>query len=265
MIIALAAAAAVHNTVVRKPAAHPVARAAPAAPMPDVSQLILKAFANWPKMKSDPFADASSPVIGQEYAGRSFRSVHRFTSDEEHDPDRLALWSFKPGRLLLYFSPGDVEIYKPGDFMGEKVPKMDLISHCDSKPGYVGQNAFGAKVRVTVSSCVRGGVAFTSAPVGLQPSWQDENRRMQPGQDYWVELPLQGPAAKIVSGDADLVVEGTIDRLSTGQMFSCKHDSSEPKIDDPVDWEEMQCDAGVKVTRVAFVRHSTGEIIKEWR
>jgi hypothetical protein len=81
---------------------------------------------------------------------------------------------------------------------------------------------------------------------------------------YFVEISLPGPQALKVALDSALVVEGTIEALDDGKLNLCKSNDSAPKIDAPTEIHGSDCWIGANVTRIAFIRKSTGEVLREW-
>ena len=85
-----------------------------------------------------------------------------------------------------------------------------------------------------------------------------------PKKNYWVEMALPGPEARKVAMDAALVIEGTIQALDGGKLSICKPNYIEAQIDAPTEIYGSECWVGANVSRIAFIRKSTGEVLKEW-
>jgi hypothetical protein len=85
-----------------------------------------------------------------------------------------------------------------------------------------------------------------------------------PKKTYWVGMTLPGPEARKVATDAALVIEGNIAPLEGGKLSVCKANYIEPQIDAPIEVYGSECWVGANVTRIAFLRKSTGEVLKEW-
>lgn len=122
---------------------------------------------------------------------------------------------------------------------------------------YIGQNAFGVQSRVEVSNRMYDAIALVDAPGMTGPD--DTSYR-----SYTATFTLPGPEARQIAADAVVRIEGTLALLGTGKLTRCTSDYNGPTIDHPTEITTNTCFAGARVDRIAFMRESTGEVLKEW-
>ena len=217
---------------------------------------------------TDKFADAtaSRAVIGQPF--KLLRSLQ--DGDAHSGAPGGPYYTYADGKLRLvfildekYVGPGiEGPKYWIGMVGGRQAPMR----------GYVGSNAFGATRHVEVEQLDENGLAMLDRPEGEENPYQSKFLKDEPAIDlpalpkdsYWLELPLPAPEARRVAMDAALVVEGTIQPLDDGKLNVCKSNYSAPEIDAPIEVYGSECWVGANVRRIAFIRKSTGEVLKEW-
>ncbi|MCB2058736.1 MAG: hypothetical protein H6916_03840 [Novosphingobium sp.] len=212
--------------------------------------------------RDDRFA---SSTVDDGQVGQPFRAVLPIGDGQVHgqNPTNGAFYAYYPEtqRLEFHFSSeserttGEREdgltglIYYPVFILDERIA---------SGGSYVGQNAFGASVRVNVSRHYRDGVAILDAP-GIT------DVRTMSRASYETKLTLSGPGAREVARDTVVELEGRLGRLDIGRLARCTSDYIGPTIDAPSEHTMHTCFVGAVVERVAFVRRSTGEVLQEWR
>ncbi|HYC94510.1 MAG TPA: hypothetical protein VEB39_02300 [Sphingomicrobium sp.] len=219
---------------------------------------------------TDKFAEttADPSVIGQR-----FKFVGRLHNGQVTGaPPSDAWYSYDDGKLRLSFNPRDN--YADVGISGPKY--MVGIIGGARKPtrSYVGSNAYGLSARVQVERLEENGLAMLERPEGEVSPPSKYSTPMppsiaarlppEPKDRYWVEYTLPGPQAKRLARDAGLVVEGTIAALADGKLSYCEGTYIDPKIDNPLEIYGSECWIGAKVSRIAFIRMSTGEVLKEW-
>jgi hypothetical protein len=218
-------------------------------------------------MHDDKFAE---PTVRREAIGRTF-SFHVSLEDGEVHRTGVSrpYFTYKDGTLRLIFGLN-------GKYAGQGIsgPKF-MTGEIGGKviPGYSyrGSNAFGARANVKVTQLQQNTIAFVNAPrAEMSPYrvYDDFDRRMgiTPKLDtYWTELKLSGPAARALSTDATLVIEGSIAPIKDGMPTYCTSIYGAATVSSPNEIYGSNCWVGAIVTRVAFVRKSSGDVIKEWK
>jgi hypothetical protein len=170
-------------------------------------------------------------------------------------------YAYKDGVLLLLVGTQTLRTKRPMEY---------LLLGVNQKfgAGYTAQNAYGAKVDVVQATNTRDGLALVSVPRGLPNPYFDAGPyNMSPNPDdneFWVKLPMDGPAAKTVMLDTDVVLEGTYAALPDGGSATCVSDYDKATFTAPVEDTTVTCGVGARLQRVAFVRRSTNEVIREW-
>lgn len=218
---------------------------------------------------TDKFAQtsANSSVIG-----KSFRFVGSLSNGQALATAPGPYYSYDDGKLRLIFYPKE-HYAGPGLIDGPKY--MVGIIGGSRKPSrsYNGTNAFGVSARVLVEKLEGNGLAMLERPEGDVSPYMSEfslspslaARLPSPPKDtYWVEVALPGPQARELAQDARLVVEGTITALENGKLSICKGMYGGPRVGNPREVYGSECWIGAKVSRIAFVRRSTGQVLKEW-
>ena len=188
--------------------------------------------------------------------GKPFKLVLPFANGDQTGGVGSAIYSYKDGQLLLDVSTTNAE---PG---GE--PVIVGADRTMSSSSYVGQNSYGARARVVSKTALAQGVALISAPPGEQRSAYSERQTSLEPHDYWYRATLSGPEAKAIAHDADLVIEGTMAPLSNGKAAACLTSTVDATIGNPDEGLFLRCYAGANVRRVAFIRRSTGAVLREW-
>lgn len=143
----------------------------------------------------------------------------------------------------------------------------------EGRDGYVGVNAYGASKSVSASSWEVNAVAFIRAPTMeySEEAKAFEDRRLyphdpSPPDDYTLEIQARGADARALSSDLELVVDGSITALSSnGGTAICGMQRRRPTLDAPEDIVFRTCYVGAVVNRVAYVRRSTGVVLKEFK
>lgn len=185
-----------------------------------------------------------------------------------------AYYTYDDGKLRLIFIP-DEKYAGPGLIEGPKYLVGIVGGSRRTERSYVGSNAFGVTARVQVVRLLEDGIAMLARPEGEENPYRSTIMKdtlpnvaqllpHPPKNSYWLEMALPGPQARKVATDAALVVEGTIEPLEGGKLSICKGTYIEPKIDTAMEIYGSQCWVGANVYRIAFVRKSTGEVLKEW-
>jgi hypothetical protein len=217
----------------------------------------------------DKFADrtVSDAIVGQPF--KIIVPLH--SGDELFATPGDAYYTYKDGQLLLNFSADS--ILSMVDYtLSRPQPRGAIVAGFRRyRKSYVGSNAYGASVRVDVFDQNEDGLVFASAPVGEESPYTSKFSTIAgldppslPRNSYWLRFDLSGSAAKRLALDTVLVVEGAIRRFDDGKLDKCESNYVEPKIDTGYEQYGSKCWFNADVSRIAFVRKSTGEVLKEW-
>ena len=201
--------------------------------------------------KTDQFAAAT---VDQSFMGKPFRVAVPVDPLYYPENNRLVFTVRTRSNMPLGM------YRKPDGSTGffERVHYIEVARTERAGGSYIGQNAFGVTKQVTVKHQTHDGVAI----VGEAP--EDGGREALGVPTYDYETTLPGPQAKALAADTQMVLEGTYAPLEGGNLTSCFNDGSGPTINSPTLVTSLNCYAGAHISRVAFVRVSTGEVLKEW-
>lgn len=243
-----------------------LAGAAPADPLQSTFRAVHRDYS---AQLTDKFAEttADPSVMGQR-----FKFVGRLHSGQvSGGPPGDAWYTYDDGKLRLNFNPR--ENYAGAGISGPKYFVGIIGGSRVPTRSYVGSNAYGVSARVQVERLEENGLAMLERPEG-EVSPYKSSIPMSPGlaarlppdpkDTYWVEYALPGPQAKRLAQDAGLLVEGTIAALADGTLSYCEGTYIGAKIDNPLEIYGSKCWIGARVSRMAFIRMSTGEVLKEW-
>jgi hypothetical protein len=220
---------------------------------------------------TDKFAEATAdPGL----IGKSFKFVRPLSDGDSSGETAGAYYTYKDGKLLLLFGP-DEKYAGPGIIQGPKYMVGMIGGKRTLTRSYLGSNAYGATRRVEVVRLDQDGLAMLARPQGEESPYALEFRKADPPNlaalmpplpkdTYWLELPLPGSEARKVAGDTAIVIEGTIVALDGGKVNLCKSNYIAPEVTAPTEIYGSECWIGANVTRIAFVRRSSGEVLKEW-
>lgn len=251
VIIGAIAVAVMASTAAAVPAKKaPAKTAASAAPKPpsDLESLVIAAARDEIRSESDPFAPSS---IDMSKMGRPFHLVFPLNSD-------VSFFTYEGGTLRLVLPRDRSSIYLNGSTTeAVRFQSIEFMVRENRGASYVGQNAYGAKAVIRVVNRLRGAVAMIDGP---EPTGKPSDYG-----NYEFSQSLPGPQAKAIALDAQIVVDGVIAPLSPTRAVGCSSNYAEPTISSPTEVSIKTCYAGAKVSRIAFQRRSTGEIIKEWK
>lgn len=221
---------------------------------------------------TDKFAEATAD---RGVIGKPFKIVRPIKDGQAYSGlPGDAYYTYDDGKLRLIFIP-DEKYAGPGLIEGPKYLVGIVGGSRKTERSYTGSNAFGVTARVEVVRLVEDGVAMLDRPEGEENPYQStimtntsptiaQLLPPRPKHSYWLEMTLPGPQARKVARDAALVVEGTIEPLEGGKLSICRGTYIEPKIDTGMEIYGSQCWVGANVRRIAFIRKSTGEVLKEW-
>jgi hypothetical protein len=219
--------------------------------MDDVDRLNLEAYKNRIAQQRDSFA---ADAVEAKLEGRSFTwSAPLKNGRALGDPSSQPFYSYENGSLTLSIGP-------------HYDPKLTVVTRRPERvksSSYVGQNTFGAKAQVVAATTLAKGLALVDGPKGETESIYGGNSPYQ--FDYWYRATLDGQSAKAIALDADLSIEGTFTKLANGKLADCSSSFRGATVASPTEIGSIQCFAGVRVTRIAFVHRSSGAVIKEWR
>ena len=216
----------------------------------------------------DQFADVT---YAREFEGRSFSFVRSLKDGQEYGGGpSSAYYTYERGRLRLVFAANERAIGR--DYGGPRYPVAPIGGNRELSRTYVGSNAYGASAEVNVYHDRRNAVAMLSSPVGEVSPYMsadsvefNERHGIQISRDtYWLEIPVSGNSARELAHDTALVIEGSIGAFATGEVVHCESVYSDATIDSPTEVFGSECLMAANVTRVAFIRESTGEVIQEW-
>lgn len=209
----------------------------------------------------DKFAEttANPSVIGQ-----PFKFIGRLNNGQALGGQPGPWYAYEDGKLRFVFSLSQEHVD-----VGFSGPKYIVgIIGGSRKPtrSYVGSNAYGATARVQVVKLEQNGLVLLDGPSGERsPFGVPGVPDLRPPPDsYSAEFTLPGPDARKLALDAGLLIEGTIAALPNGKSNVCKAIYGGPEIDHPLEVYGSECWVGANVSRIAFVRRSTGEVLREW-
>jgi hypothetical protein len=130
----------------------------------------------------------------------------------------------------------------------------ELASTTTPQGGYVGTNAFGAKVTVKKSAQKSYGLAFVDQPAQTP---------FASFSGFTAKLALSPDEARALSTDLKVVLEGALASGPHGAA-ACGYRHRAPEIDSPEDRTEEFCLFFARLDRVAFTA-SDGRVLAEWR
>lgn len=218
---------------------------------------------------SDKFAEATAdPAV----VGQRFKFVGPVHNGQALGGNPGPFYTYDDGKLRLIFSLDD-KYLGPGLIEGPKYMVGTIGGSRRVTDSYTGTNAFGVSARVKVERLEQNDLAMLERPEGEVSPYQSSIKLMPsiearlpppPRDTYWTEVVLPGPQARKLALDAGLVVEGEIATLANGKLNRCKGIYGGPEVDHPLEVYGSECWVAAKVTRIAFIRRSTGEVLKEW-
>lgn len=233
---------------------------APSVPLTDFDRAM--AAARSVEHQTDQFAaSAADPAL----IGKPFSFS---LPAEQYSGAGRPTYRYEEGVLTLDLETGYVRAPLSRGKVGLNMMHSIIIAENHKMNGrYVGQNAYGATTEVTSFTGKSNALALVTQPtMMLSPASSDRGFSLLEGTNYWVRLKLDPGAAKNVAMDTDAVIEGTYGKIgSTDKVVGCEINGGSATIDLPVDSFDERCFIGANVTRVAFVRRSTREVIKEWK
>ena len=218
---------------------------------------------------TDKFAEATAdPSL----VGKPFKFMHSMHDGDSYSGDMgSGYYTYHDGKLRLVFIPD--EKYAGAGIEGPKYMVGLIGSTRTHIRNYVGSNAFGVTRTVEVVRLDEDGLAMLDRPEGEESPYTSSGPILPsiaarlpalPKKNYWVEMTLPGPEARKVAMDAALLIEGTIRALDGGKLSYCKANYIEAQIDAPTEIYGSECWVGANVSRIAFIRRSTGEVLKQW-
>ena len=225
-----------------------------AAPLSPFEQMMSQVQTNHARKRQDQFR---SDVVDANVIGIPFKVTLPVPAGGTFKVRSPAWYSYGDGSLLYQLPMGKDFIFNGVDYNYLRFYTHDFVGR-----EYIAQNAFGAKAAVTKITERTDGIIVLDAP-----------SKAEAGADYTYSLNIDGPAARIVALDTALIIEGTYDRMPRGlEEFAppvmpityCQDNSDGPTVQDPTDQDSTNCVIGAHVKRIAFVRRSTGEVLKEW-
>lgn len=242
---------------------------ATAAPAGTLQSAFQAAHRDYSAQLVDKFAETTAdPAV----IGKPFKFIGPLKDGQALGGPPGPYYSYDDGKLRLIFIPHE-KYAGPGLIEGPKYVVGTIGGSRTPTRSYTGTNAFGVTARVQVEKLQENSLAMLERPEGeVSPYRSDsplpaspESQLPPPPKDtYWVEVALPGPEARRLAQDARFVVEGTIASLHDGKLSICKGFYGEPKVDHPLEVYGSNCWIGANVSRIAFVRKSTGEVLKEW-
>lgn len=177
-----------------------------------------------------------------------------------------AYYTFAKGLLRLIFSPSEMQS-EPG-LHGKRYLIGKIGGETRLTRSYSGSNSFGASSKVNVSNFAENGIALLERPEGQHSPYHLPVPGVEistPKNHYWLELALTGSEAKRVALDSQFVIEGVTANLENGTLTECDGFYAAPTIKAAREVYGETCWIGARVRRVALVRKSSGEVLKEWR
>lgn len=208
-------------------------------------------------LPTDKFAEPVKLTI----EGKPFKLTLAATDDIQGDGGLR--YDYVDGVLTLDVSPTTVWPGVAG--VEQALPALLVSSTTKNLGSSLAQNAYGAVAEVHSYLNTGAAVAIVSGPKPmLSPSNTDHHYDNLENTDWWVRLTLPPAQARAVAMDAVAIVEGTFVSLPTGKAGACHMGGSSATIDHPSSYRSEVCYVGANVTRIALMRRSSGEVIKEW-
>lgn len=206
---------------------------------------------------ADEFAEpAKLPIEGQ-----TFRLTMTAASGLEGHGN--VVYNYKEGSLIIDASPTKVWPTRIGP--KESLSAFNVTDNTKNLGSFVGQNAYGTKANVSVFENISTAIAILSGPKPMpSPIRASLGGGLLEDTDWWVKLELPPAEAKAVANDVVGVVEGRYGRLPSGKAGSCLVTGVSATIDRPASYSTETCYVGAHIDRIALVRKSSGEVIKEW-
>lgn len=238
-----------------KPAARPVARAAPP-PLSPIQQIFAAARADAKRQDADPYAATTPPPANA--VGQSFKLVLP-TSGIGTSANQI----YVNGKLTFYVSldsvPNDTSI-PVSQWRHDK--EIKLGGTIEDRGSYVGSNVFGATTVVSTGHSEQNAiVAVSYPPAASMPG--TEQYHTEP-TTYPLVMEVDGPTAKRIVETTRFVIEGTIAPLSNGKLSGCRQQYFGATFSNPYSGSSRTCWVGAAINRVAYVNNVTGEVLKEF-
>jgi hypothetical protein len=229
------------------------AAAAVSAPVSPVDRITSAAYRDYEVQLTDKFAATTvRPAPGEPFR----LAIPLGNGDLVGARIGSAYYSYADGALTLSLSSEETK--------GDRLPMLLRKPKLLAASSYRGQNGFGAAANVRTERLLYQGVALIEGPAGVPTSRYAGITYVAP-HDYWHRITLDGPEAKALALDTDIVVEGKLANLPGGKAAACQTRISDPTISHPLEVFFTLCYAGAVVDRVAYVRRSTGAVLKEWK
>jgi hypothetical protein len=218
-----------------------------------IEQITAAAYRDYLAQLDDKFA----AVAVKPAAGEPFRmAIPVGNGDKRGERSGSAYYSYSEGILTLSVSGGETD--------RDRLPLLLAKPRVLAASTYRGQNSYGVSANVRSDRILWQGIALVDGPAGEQTSQFPGIGYVRP-HNYWHKVTLPGPEAKAVAVDTDMIVEGRLTALPDGKAAACKTRISDPTLDHPLEVFATECYVGAEVNRVAFVRRSTGIVLKEWK
>lgn len=232
-----------------------------AAPINPLQSAFLASHRDYSAQLVDKFAEttADPAVIGQ-----PFKFLGPLHNGQALGGQPGPWYAYNDGKLQFVFTLSQKHV-DPG-FLGPKYIVGIIGGSRKSTRSYIGSNAYGATARIQVEKLEQNGLVFLDGPSGERsPFGVPGVPDLRPPPDsYSAEFIFPGPQARKIALDAGLLIEGTIALLPNAKLSMCKGIYGGPEIDHPLEVYGSECWVGARVSRIAFVRRSTGEVLKEW-
>lgn len=178
-------------------------------------------------------ADAFSASPIAKYVGRDF--VLYQTLRQEDDAE----YAQTNGRWMYFKDTGSLA------FALKNTNEFDLHYEERTIGRFTAQNAFGARWPA---------VHREMRQLAIRTSLnQADPFHMNAGPDE----------ARALTAAVRLKIEGHLS-AGPGELLDCDHDTDAATIDDPVQWDRMECSLAGELTRVTLIDRRTGAVLKEW-
>lgn len=229
-------------------------------PLSDFQRLVRAAHKDKDRSYSDKFAGTT---VDQSMAGRTFRVAFAVGNGETTGSDRpkgSAFFTYADGLLGLRASTETAR----GDLDGIAYLKVD--EQRDASRSYEGSNAYGARTSVKVIDLKQDSLFILNSDTESMVKVLSENSASQEKSDgkYNMAISIDGPEARKVAYDIDLVVEGSFSVIKSGKLTGCWTNYREPTFDNPTELYVQNCGVGATVSAISFVRRSSGMVLKKW-
>lgn len=214
----------------------------------------------------DEFAQAAPR---NDIIGRSFRIRWKVGSgDQLGGYATSGFYTYKLGRITFQVST-DQFGYDPANRIRTVEGFVFGVSRTPAGT-YIGNNAFGASVRVQRFSVSKSGIAALSTPVGEFSPGREAPTELPEGavenakSTYWVQIEASPDEARRLSQSVVVQIEGKISPLPIGEAVDCDRDHVAATVANPEETSFSNCWAGGTVQAISFIDERSGVTLRKW-